>query len=117
METYKAKQQDLAERKVEVFEHYCKHRQGPEEICDAQELAKRLGGKDAVVIKGIYDEEHLRIYRDAVAIAGLNQLLVKVVDYRWNRSAVDNAVAALQANWVAELSHKVEKMRSSQGGT
>jgi len=94
---------------VDVVDHFCEHRRGGEETCDPVVLSDRLRGKKAVVIRGIYDQSHLRIYREAALRAGLNPLLVQVVDYRWSPSTLDAAVAALQAAWVADRASVTEE--------
>ncbi|MCL4344398.1 MAG: 4Fe-4S binding protein [Nitrososphaerota archaeon] len=108
MSMYASEQRAFVKRRVDIFDHHCMHRHGTNETCDPQELSKRLSDKEAVVIVGIYDDDHLKVYREAVARAGLNQMLVEVIDYRWSKGTLENAVAALQANWVAELAPEIE---------
>ena len=97
------------ELSVEVFDHYCEHRRGGEEICDPLELSSRLKGKEAVIIRGIYDKQHLKLYRDAALRAGLNPLLVQVVDYRWSSWVLEATRAALKASWIAGMAKAVEE--------
>ncbi len=94
---------------VSVVDHFCEHRRGEGETCDPEELSSRLRGRKAVVIRGIYDERHLRLYREAALRAGLNPLLVQVVDYRWSEWVLEATKAALSAAWAADRAQPVEE--------
>jgi ferredoxin len=101
--------QQLLKFGVEVFDHYCEHRKGGEEVCDPVELSSRLRGRKALIIRGIYDQQHLKLYRDAVLRAGLNPLLVQVIDYRWNPWVLEATRAALEAAWAADRARFTEE--------
>ena len=100
----------LIKVKVDVFYHSCPHNVSSGFYsCDPNEIASKLKGMKAVVIVGKYDEEHLKLYREASLRAGLNPLLVRVVDSSWGETAIEENKKILENGWVADLAAIEEK--------
>ncbi len=102
----------LVKLKVGVFYHACPHNQSPGfSSCNPEEIATKLRElkTKAVIIVGKYDEEHLKIYREAVLRSGLNPLLVRIVDSSWGETAIEGNKAILENAWTAELAMVEEK--------
>ncbi|MQL56544.1 4Fe-4S dicluster-binding protein [Acidianus ambivalens] len=100
----------LIKVKVEVFYHSCPHNVSSGFYsCDPEEIASKLKGMKAVVIVGKYDEEHLKLYKEAALRAGINPLLVRVVDSSWGEKALEENKKILENGWVADLALVEEK--------
>ncbi|MEM0097402.1 MAG: 4Fe-4S binding protein [Conexivisphaerales archaeon] len=97
--------------KIGVLRHSCLHNPSSGiKTCDPSELSnsiKDLHAK-AIVIVGVYDESHLKLYREAALKAGVNPLLMRVVDYRWDNQLMEQNIAMLQHNWVADMAAELE---------
>ncbi len=97
--------------KISVLRHGCEHNPAGEiKTCDSAELAnhiKELGTK-ALIIVGIYDAPHLKLYKESALKAGLNPLLLKVVDYRWGEDAVTNNASILEHNSIADMAQEID---------
>jgi len=81
-----------------------------ESTCDSSELAKLIKElhSKAIVIVGVYDDDHLKLYREAALRAGINPVLMKVVDYRWGDQSVKQNIAVLEHNWIADMAAETE---------
>ncbi|MBB5252721.1 4Fe-4S dicluster-binding protein [Sulfurisphaera ohwakuensis] len=103
----------LIKLKVGIFYHSCDHNKNPSGFnsCDPQEIAAKLKdlGARAVVIVGVYDEIHLKLYKEAALRAGINPLLVRVIDHSWGEMAVKENVTILENAWTADLALIEEK--------
>ncbi len=102
----------LLKLKVGIFYHSCPHNQSDGfNSCDPNEIATKLRelGTKAVVIVGKYDEEHLKIYKEAILRSGLNPLLVRIVDSSWGESAIESNKIILENAWTAEMAKIEEK--------
>ncbi len=100
----------LIKVKVDVFYHSCPHNVSSGFYsCDPNEIASKLKGMKAVVIVGKYDEQHLKLYKEASLRAGLNPLLVRVVDSSWGERAIEENKKILENGWVADLALIEEK--------
>jgi len=68
----------LIKIKVDVFYHSCPHNvTSGFRSCDPEEIASKLKGMKAVVIVGKYDEQHIKLYKEAALRAGINPLLLR----------------------------------------
>ncbi|MGC9145463.1 MAG: 4Fe-4S dicluster domain-containing protein [Nitrososphaeria archaeon] len=97
--------------KIGVLKHGCEHNpSGEVKICDSAELAdfiKRLN-INGLIIVGVYDETHLKLYKEAALKAGLNPLLLRVVDYRWGDEAIAQNTVMLERNFVADKAQVID---------
>ncbi len=100
-----------SKNKIGVLKHGCEHNpSGEVKTCDSAELAdfiKKLNVKGLIIV-GIYDEAHLKLYKEAALKAGLNPLLLRVVDYRWGEEAVGQNASLLEHNWLADKAQEVD---------
>ncbi|MGC8661212.1 MAG: 4Fe-4S dicluster domain-containing protein [Nitrososphaeria archaeon] len=97
--------------KVGILRHSCEHNPSSGiRTCDPSELANFVNDlhSRAIVIVGIYDEYHRKLYREAALKAGINPLLMRVVDYRWGEQAIAQNVAILEHNWIADMAIEEE---------
>ncbi|MGC8558113.1 MAG: 4Fe-4S dicluster domain-containing protein [Nitrososphaeria archaeon] len=81
-----------------------------EATCDSSELVKRIKElhSKAIVIVGVYDDDHLKLYREATIKAGINPILMRVVDYRWGDQYIKQNIAVLEHNWIADMAEETE---------
>jgi len=97
--------------KIGIIKHGCVHNpSGEVKTCDSAELAdsiKRLNVKGLVII-GVYDEAHLKLYREAALKAGINPLLLRVVDYKWGEDAIKQNSILLEHNWIADKAQEID---------
>ncbi len=102
----------LLKNKVSVFRHSCEHNKDPLGFnsCDPKEIAEKLKELNAraIVIVGVYDETHLKLYKEAVLRAGINPLLVRVVDRSWGENYVKMNEVMLERAWAADFAPEVE---------
>jgi ferredoxin len=100
----------LIKIKVDVFYHSCPHNvTSGFHSCDPEEIASKLKGMKAVVIVGKYDEDHIKLYKEAALRAGINPLLMRVVDATWGENSIEVNRKILENGWVADLALVEEK--------
>jgi len=84
--------------------------EGEINTCDPLELAeaiKELKVK-GIVILGTYDEAHIRLYKEAAMRAGINVLLLRVVDKRWPKEYLEMSIKAVENAWAANMAQERE---------
>ena len=112
MSNFLTESNPLIKFKVSIFYHHCQHNPSESfQSCDPDEIAKKLREfqTKAIIIVGIYDDEHLKLYREAILKSGLNPLLVRIVDYRWGEAAIKQNMVILENGWTADLAKIEEK--------
>ncbi len=100
-----------SKNKIGIIRHGCEHNaSGEVKTCESAELAdyiKKLN-VNGLIIVGVYDEVHLKLYKEAALKAGINPLLLRVVDHEWGEEAIEQNITLLEHNRIADKAQEID---------